>query len=82
MLAQTAGKTSLNCYREIPAAPSATSGSSQPPGLPPDPSSHAGAQVGLVAAYQPPGVVLPFLRPPPPGQTLLGSDGSLNLITL
>lgn len=81
MLAHTAGITSLNCYREIPTAPSATSGSSQPPGLPPDPSSHAGAQVGLVAAYQPPGVALPFLSPPP-RQTLLGSDGSLNLIKL
>lgn len=56
-------------------APSATSGSSQPPGRPPDPSSHAGAQVGLVAA-------LPASRgaaslpeaPPTPGRLLVGSD--------
>lgn len=46
-------------------APNATSGLSQSPGGWPDPSSHAGAQVGLVAAYQPPGVLRAFLKPLP-----------------
>lgn len=44
----------------IPTAPSATSGSSWPPGLLSDSSPTAKAQVGLVAAYQPPEAALDF----------------------
>lgn len=48
------GDNDFKLLSRIPTAPSAASGSSHPPGLLPDPSSSTRAQVGLVAAYQPP----------------------------
>lgn len=59
----------------IPTAPSATSGSSWPPGLLSDSSSTAKAQVGLVAAYQPPEAALDFLSAKPVCVTLTNQPG-------